>query len=145
MNTTKTEAWNKYFLNLLQKELDNYLDSFREDITKLNNQRTTRRNIKEITNSFSQRMKGILDTKESRLDNNNKLPRDFYWKNSSTFILESIKATQTPIGKFILETNPKFKRNVQDKIIYFCKESDNPKMEDIPEVQRLRVYCRDFY
>lgn len=143
MNTTKTEAWNKYFLNILQKELDNYITSFREDITKLNNQRTTRRNIKEITNFFSQRMKGILDTKEGRLDNNNKLPREFYWKNSSTFILESIKATQTPIGKFIMETNPKFKRNVQDKIIYFSNLSDNPKMEVIPEIQTLRNYCRD--
>ena len=141
MNTTKTEAWNKYFLNLLQKELDNYLDSFREDITKLNNQRTTRRNIKEITNFFCQRMKGILDTKEGRLDNNNKLTRDFYWKNSSTFILESIKATQTPIGKFIMETNPKYRQSVQGRIIHFSNYSDNPTMEAIPEVQRLRAYC----
>jgi hypothetical protein len=137
-----TNAWNQYFLSLIQRELDIYIDSFKEDISNLQNQRSTKRNFKELEKFFCDRIKNIIDMMEFRLQNNPKIPREFYWKNMANFTLEVIKATQTSIGKLIQEYNPKFKQSILDKILEFSKSTDSHRMESISEVENLRRYCR---
>lgn len=124
-----------------QKEIDDKIAKFRDDIQTLNNTHFTRQDWKKISMSYALRNKDMAYYCLDYIIKNKNIPREFSHKNNAKIIQELLWTSQTSVGKLFTEYYPKYWAAIEDRIKVVSVPNLSEKSESIQEVRELRSYA----
>lgn len=130
-------------LNTFQREIDEMIQEFRDDIQTLSDSHFTRHDwkTKKIDMIYLIKNRDLINYLYAYLRDNKYLSGDFKLKNTSKIIQELLWASQTPLGKLFCEYHPKFRIAIENKIKEMSVSNLSEFAESIKEVKELRYYA----
>lgn len=128
-------------LTSFQREIDELIQKFREDMETLNSVYFTRQDIKKYEMTYLLRNRNLIDYLNCFLQTNKYLTRDFYLKNTCKIIQNILWASQSALGKLVGEHYPSWKTAVENKIREMSVPRLSEDTESMKEVQELRGFA----